>query len=138
MSEKDCDSFKVMLVEDDDGFRRTVAESLRSRFPSVALDEAGDAPEVMEKAASFLPHLIFMDIKLPGQNGLELTRQIKKLHPEIQVVVLTSYDYPEYRDAARERGAYGFLSKGSLMAHQLHEMVEQLWTKWKTACLQPA
>lgn len=137
MSEKGCDSFKVMLVEDDDGFRRTVADSLRSRFPSVTLDEAADGSEVIEKAASFLPQLIFMDIKLPGQNGLELTRTIKALHPEIQVVILTSYDFPEYRDAARARGAFGFLSKGSFMAHQLHDLVEEVWTKWKTSCLQP-
>ena len=124
-------SFKVLLVEDDDGFRRTVAESLNTRFPSVVLEEAADGSEVMGKVKSFLPQLVFMDIKLPGQNGLELTRQIKTLHPEIHVVMLTSHDFPEYREAARECGAYCFLSKGSLTTHQIHDVVKELWEKWE-------
>jgi DNA-binding NarL/FixJ family response regulator len=133
MSVKDSGSFKVMLVEDDDHFRRTVAESLKTRFPSVVLDEAADGSEVLEKVKSFLPQLVFMDITLPGQNGLELTRQIKTLYPEIRVVMLTNHDLPEYREAARECGAHCFLSKGSVMIHQVHDVVEELWTEWKTS-----
>lgn len=84
MTRNDPVSLKVLLVEDDDGFRRTVAESVNTRFPSVVLEEAADGSEVLEKVKTFLPQLVFMDIKLPGQNGLELTRQIKTLHPERQ------------------------------------------------------
>jgi len=133
MSVKDSGSFKVMLVEDDDRFRRTVAESLKTRFPSVVLEEEADGSQVLEKVKSFLPQLVFMDIKLPGQNGLELTRQIKTLYPEIRVVMLTNHDLPEYREAARECGARAFLSKGSVMTHQVHDVVEELWTEWKTS-----
>ncbi len=105
MSIKDSVPFKVLLVEDNDDFRRGLAGFLRERFPSIALYEASDGTEAMEKVESFLPQLIFMDIKLPGQNGLEITRRIKRQHPDINVVFLTSYDYPEYREAARECGA---------------------------------
>jgi CheY-like chemotaxis protein len=118
-----------MLVEDDGDFRRSVAGLLRSRFPSILIDEAGDAAEAMEKVESFLPHVIFMDIKLPGQSGLDLTRRIKTLHSEIQVVMLTSYDFPEYREAARASGACSFLSKGSSSAEDLQNLVERLWEK---------
>jgi DNA-binding NarL/FixJ family response regulator len=113
MSMKDSVPFKVLLVEDNDDFLRGLAGFLRERFPPIALYEASDGTEAMEKVESFLPQLIFMDIKLPGQNGLEITRRIKRQHPDINVVFLTSYDYPEYREAARECGAYCFLSKGS-------------------------
>ena len=133
MSGMDSVSFKVMLVEDQEGFRRGLAELLRSRFPSMVLDEAANGSEAMEKLKNFLPQLIFMDIKLPGQNGLELTRQIKTLYPEIRVVMLTNHDLPEYREAARECGAHCFLSKGSVMIHQVHDVVEELWTEWKTS-----
>ena len=136
MSVKDFVAFKVMLVEDDDGFRRSLAGILRSRFPSMVLAEAADGTEAMEKVNSFLPQLIFMDIKLPGQNGLEITRRIKALHPDINVVFLTSYDFPEYREAARECGAYCFLSKGVSTAEQIHDVVEELWTKWKPSRVQ--
>ncbi|MCU0595752.1 MAG: response regulator transcription factor [Desulfobacterota bacterium] len=136
MSVKDSGSFKVMLVEDDDRFRRTVAESLKTRFPSVVLEEAADGSEVLEKVKSSLPQLVFMDIKLPGQNGLELTRQIKTLYPEISVVMLTNHDFPEYREAASECGAYCFLVKGSVKPQQIQDAVEELWTKWKATYAQ--
>jgi CheY-like chemotaxis protein len=129
-SAKDCPSFKVMLVEDDEGFRRSLSGLLMSRFPSILLSEAGDGAEAMEKVEDFLPNLIFMDIKLPGQSGLELTRRIKTLHPNFHIVMLTSYDFPEYREAARARGAYHFLSKGSSTAEEIQELVEELCANW--------
>ena len=126
---KECRGFKVMLVEDDDGFRRSLASLLTSRFPGILLDEAANGSEAMERVESFLPHLIFMDIKLPDQNGLVITRSVKALHPEIHVIMLTSYDFPEYREAARASGAYGFLSKGSSTAEEIQDLVEGLWTR---------
>ncbi len=133
---KDCLSFKVMLVEDDEGFRRSLAGLLMRRFPSILLSEAVDGAEAMGKVESFLPQLIFMDIKLPGQSGLELTRRIKTLHPNIHIVMLTSYDFPEYRQAARARGAYRFLSKGSSTADDIQELVEGLRAKWTPSGVQ--
>jgi DNA-binding NarL/FixJ family response regulator len=118
-----------MLVEDDAGFRSSLAGLLTSRFPSIILGEASDGAEAIEKVESFSPQLIFMDIKLPGQNGLEVTRRIKALHPDINVIMLTSYDFPEYREAARACGAYGFLSKGSSTADEIQDLVKGLWAK---------
>ena len=129
---KECASFKVMLVEDDDEFRRSVAGLLTSRFPSIAIGEAVDGAEAMTKVENFLPQLIFMDIKLPGQSGLDLTKRIKKLHPHMNVVILTSYDFPEYREAARASGAHRFLSKGSSRAEEIWDLVEGLWAKCTT------
>jgi DNA-binding NarL/FixJ family response regulator len=137
MSGVECVSFKVMLVEDDAGFRRSLAGLLTSRFPSIILGEASDGAEAMEKVESFLPQLVFMDINLPGQSGLEVTRRIKALHPDINVVMLTSYDFPEYREAARASGAYGFLSKGSSTAEEIQELVERLCEEWTPSGMQP-
>jgi DNA-binding NarL/FixJ family response regulator len=88
--------------------------------------EAGDGEEALGKIDTLLPHLIFMDIKLPGENGLELTRKIRSTHTEIPIIVLTSYDLPEYRQIAYEYGANGFLVKGSLTLEELITMVESL------------
>ncbi|MGE5839964.1 MAG: response regulator transcription factor [Deltaproteobacteria bacterium] len=126
MLEEECSSFRVMLVEDDDGFRGSLAGLLKSKFPLIAIEEAKDGAEAMGKLEGFLPHLIFMDVKLPGQNGLETTRRIKSLHPEIEVTILTNYDFPEYRDAARASGAYSFLSKGSASAEEIYGLVDGL------------
>jgi len=129
VSQEEGLSLKIMLVEDDEGFRRSLAGVLASRFPSVVIWEAGDGSEALDKVASFSPQIIFMDIKLPGQNGLEIARRIKVLHPDIDVIILTSYDFPEYREAARAVGAYGFLSKGLCTADEIQNLVEGLWTK---------
>jgi len=64
-------------VEDNAPFRQTFRESLQTSFPAIAIDEVADGVEALQKVDPFLPDLIFMDIHLPGENGLELTRKIK-------------------------------------------------------------
>jgi len=105
MSGKESVSFKVMLVEDDEGFRRSLAGLLTSRFPSIVIGEAGDGAEALQKVKSFSPQLILMDIKLPGQSGLEVTRRIKALYPDIQVVMLTSFSRTEHAFRAERKGS---------------------------------
>lgn len=63
-----------------------------------------------------LPELIFMDIRLPDGSGLELTRQVKEPYPGVKIVILTSYDEPEYRDAAYRCKANHYVSKDSFMS----------------------
>jgi YesN/AraC family two-component response regulator len=86
--------------------------------------EAADGKEAMKKITSQLPGLIFMDIKLPGENGLALTAKVKEKYPNVVVVILTSYDTPEYREAAVQAKADHFFSKGSLSKKSLLAFVE--------------
>ena len=104
---------RALLVEDNETFRLSLREALISRFPSLEIAEAGDGNEAMEKVRTSPPDLIFMDIKLPGENGLVLTKRIKALFPKIVVIVLTSYDLPEYREAAFQYNANYFFTKAS-------------------------
>jgi DNA-binding NarL/FixJ family response regulator len=109
--------FKTMLVEDNAIFRESLRDSLRLQFPSMEIAEATNGQEALERIDSLSPNLIFMDIRLPGQNGLELTEKVKGLHPDIIIIILTNYDLPEYREAAARYKADHFLSKDS-MTHQ--------------------
>ncbi len=88
--------------------------------------EAADAAEAMKKIAARLPDLIFMDIKLPGENGLDLTARIKAKYPDVIVIVLTSYDTPEYREAAVKAKASHFLTKGSSSKESILTLVESV------------
>jgi CheY-like chemotaxis protein len=88
------------------------------------IKEAGDGEEALEKIDTLFPNLIFMDINLPGENGLELTRKIKATHPETPITIVTSYDLPEYRQVAYEHGVNSFLVKGSFTLGELITMVE--------------
>jgi len=117
---------KTLIVEDSAIYRKLLKETLRSRFPSMEIIEAENGEEAMQQVAAHLPDLIFMDIKLPGENGLELTGKIKAKYPGVTVIILTSYDSPEYREAAAQAKADHFLSKGSSSKEAILALVESI------------
>jgi DNA-binding NarL/FixJ family response regulator len=117
---------KTLIVDDNASFRQLLRGILDARFPSMEIEEAGDGKEAMAKLKSFHPGLVFMDIKLPGENGLELTKKIKADSPVVIVIILTSYDLPEYREAAVQFGANHFLTKGSATGDEIAELVRSL------------
>ena len=121
--------FRTMLVEDNGIFRESLRDSLRLKFPSIEIIEAGNGEEALEKIGSLPRNLIFMDIRLPGQSGLELTEKIKKRHPDIMIIILTDYDIPEYREAAARFKADHFLSKDSMTIEKIVPLVKSALSK---------
>jgi DNA-binding NarL/FixJ family response regulator len=119
-------TFKTLIVEDNASFRNTLLDILSAQFPSITIEEAADGREALEKVDSFHPHLIFMDIRLPGENGLVLTQKIKTKYPEVVIIILTSYDLPEYREAAYRYGANYFIVKGSSTNQEILALVESI------------
>jgi len=118
--------FKTMLVEDNVIFRESLRDSLQLKFPSMEIAEADNSVEALAKIASFSPNLIFMDIRLPGQNGLALTEMIKTIYPGIIIIILTSYDIPEYREAAARFKADYFFSKDSMTSEEVITLVKSI------------
>jgi len=104
---------KTLLVDDSTSFRQSLRDLLRLQFPSMVIEEASDGNEALQKVEALHPDLIFMDIGLPGESGLQVTQKIKKDHPRITIIILTSYDCAEYREAAFKCGANRFIVKGS-------------------------
>lgn len=121
--------FRTMVVEDSSSFREIIKYNLRDQFPSMDIIEAVDGVEAIQKIGSTPPNLIFMDIGLPGENGLELTRKIKADHPEVVVIILTSHDTPEYREAAIRYKADYFFSKEALLNDGVFTLVKSILIK---------
>ncbi len=117
---------KILIVEDNDTFRHSLKSLLHSRFSAMDFEEARDGTEALRKTTDFLPNLILMDIKLRGESGLKLTKQIKDKFPEIIIILLSNYDLPEYRIAAYESGADYFLGKGSSTAEEILRLVDSI------------
>jgi YesN/AraC family two-component response regulator len=117
---------KILIVDDNATFRQSLRGILSNSFPSITLEEAADGKEALKKIEYFLPDLIFMDIKLPGENGLHLTKKIKNTNPDITVFVITSYNMPEYQDAAQRCGANYFLSKTLSNREEIIELVKTI------------
>lgn len=88
------------------------------------IDEAATGEEAQQKIEQLPPNLILMDVKLPDESGFKLTRKIKTDYPEIPIIILTSYNIPEYRDAAHESGADYFLVKNLSTRKEIIEAVE--------------
>jgi DNA-binding NarL/FixJ family response regulator len=123
----------ILLVDDDYTFRETLKGILHSRFPSMDIAEAAEGSEALKSIERTVPTLIFMDIQLPGENGLFLTRRIKKSYPSLPIIILTNHDLPEYREAASDYGADAFLSKQETSLTELIEVVEALLADQHTA-----
>ncbi len=117
--------FQVLIVEDSILFRQLLKETLENRFPSIRISEARDGEEALKIIEVFRPDLIFMDIGLPGVNGLEVTKRIKAQYPSILVIILTGYDLPEYRTASLQHADY-FFSKDSSTTENIFTLVQFL------------
>ena len=112
--EKGRNILQALIVDENRFFRETFKTRLLEHFPSMSVQEAINGKEAKEKINRTSPHLIFMDICLPGLNGLQLTQRIKKDFPKIRIAMLTAYDLSEYRQAASQDGADRFFVKDSL------------------------
>ncbi len=116
----------LLLVEDNPGYRAGLESLFAESRPDLEVIGAGSAREALDWLRVRQPGLVLMDVRLPDVNGLELTGHIKALYGgSPPVVILTSYDIPEYRQAAQERGADGYLCKQLVSPSELLALVER-------------
>ncbi len=113
-SPKGMNKLRLLIVEDNNLFRQTLRESLQVSFPEIAIEEASNGVEALKRVNVFAPDLILMDIRLPGESGLALTKKIKAIYPDIIIFVLTNYNSQECREAASRYGADRYIPKDSL------------------------
>ena len=130
---------KVMIVEDHIFFREIFRDWLLTQYPSTEVIEAGSGEEALKRLGSYAFDLVFMDIHLPGENGLNVTRKIKAGWQDVPVAIISSYDMPEYREAAIRYGANSFIAKDSLKWDEILKLIrcfqEAKQNGRKPACL---
>ena len=137
--------FKILIVDPNDPFRRSLKKVLVKRFHCVDIREASNGRQSLALVQEFNPDLIFCEIHLPSENGLDLARQIKIDHPQIIFVILTSYNLPEYRAAALDSGIEHLVPKDDWTAEDMMGLVQtilsdrrvndQILNDWQTAGL---
>lgn len=116
---------RILLADDHKLFRQGVESLLNSRQNFEVVGSASDGCEAIELARETMPHVILMDVEMPGCDGLEATRQIKREFPHIKIIILTVVDDDETVFEAIKSGAQGYLLK-DLEAYQLYDMLEGL------------
>jgi DNA-binding NarL/FixJ family response regulator len=115
---------RALIVDDNASFRQSFREHLYKHAPDMDVMEAGSASDALAKFAETSPDLVFIDIDLAGESGLELTRKIREHHALTPIAIFTSHDLPEYRDAAQESGANYFFSKAASSMEEVLALVE--------------
>jgi two-component system response regulator YesN len=116
---------RILIIEDDPHFRKTLSGLLTDRIPGVSILECEAGEEALEQLGRFSPNLVLTDLKLPGQDGFQITRRIRKLSPGLPVIVLTCFHEPEYEEAAYSAGATRFASKHETTAGEILTLVER-------------
>jgi DNA-binding NarL/FixJ family response regulator len=118
--------FKILIVDPNGPFRRSLKKILINRFPFVDIREASDTGDASAMVPDFRPNLLFLELHLPSESGLDLARRIKSAHPDIIVVILTSYDIPEYQEAAAESGIEHLVPKDDWTGEDMIDLVQTI------------
>lgn len=106
-----ADKINVVIVDDHPVFRQGLRNILTVLGDLCIIGEATDGPEAIELVQKLLPDVVLMDINLPTLNGLQATRKLKTLCPEVNVVMLTAYDDVEQVYHAVRAGASAYCAK---------------------------
>jgi DNA-binding NarL/FixJ family response regulator len=104
-------SIRVLLADDQALVRGGFRMILGVREDLEVVGEAGDGADAIALAAELQPDVVLMDVRMPGVDGLEATRQIVASGSPARIIVLTTYDADEYVFAALRAGASGFMLK---------------------------
>ncbi|MGH7674805.1 MAG: response regulator [Gemmatimonadales bacterium] len=100
-----------MLVDDSPAFVASARRALALETGADVIGWAFSAEEAVALTTAERPNLALVDLRMPGTDGLEVTRRLKVLDPALKVVIVTLYDDWEHRHAAVEAGADGFVRK---------------------------
>jgi len=100
---------KVLLIDDEVAFVNTLAQRLIIR--DIKVNTAYDGEQALSKLLTEKTDVIILDLNMPGMHGMEVLREIKKAHPDIQVIVLTGHGTDKDEDEVKRFGGFGFLKK---------------------------
>ncbi len=119
------DRIAVLLADDHKILREGLAGLLREEPDIDVVGQASDGREAVELAERLRPHLIVMDVTMPGLTGIEATRQITARVPDARIIALSMHDQSDMAAAMREAGAAAYLTKGG-PAETLIECIRSL------------
>ena len=116
-------NIQLLVVDDHQVVREGLRHMLGLEEDIELIGQGANSEEALIQAELLSPDVILMDIKMPGVDGIELTRQIKQKHPDCNVIMLTLYD--EYFTQAMEAGARGYLLK-DIRRQELTEAIRKV------------
>jgi DNA-binding NtrC family response regulator len=116
------ETIRVLVVDDEERFRTTLAKLLKLKGLNVAA--AGDAAEALALMQQASPpyDVVLLDVRMPGMDGIDALREMKKIDPEVEVIILTGHASVDAAAEIMKRGGFDFLLK-PCPADELHAKV---------------
>jgi DNA-binding NarL/FixJ family response regulator len=105
------EKIKVLVVDDQKELAQEIGNVLSSDPELAFIGTAADGFDALEKIAQNIPDVVLLDIRMPNMNGVVATQRIKTEHPDVKVVILTTFDDSDYILNAINNGASGYLLK---------------------------
>ena len=115
---------RILVADDHEEVRNTIVHLLKPQFEVLAA--VGDGPEFLEAFDRLKPDLCVLDISMPKMSGIEVACRIKESHSHAKIVFLTLHDDSDFRAAALETGAEGYVTKermGGDLIVAVHEVL---------------
>ena len=103
---------KVLIADDQALIRESLQIVLSAHQDIEVVGTVGDGLEVLDFLKTNHPHVILMDIRMPGMDGVLSTKQIKDQYPDIKIIILTTFDDDDFIFSALKHGASGYMLKG--------------------------
>jgi DNA-binding NarL/FixJ family response regulator len=113
---------KILVVDDHDLVRMGITRMLADVAGIKVVGEASTGEDAIRLARELIPQVVLMDVKMPGIGGLEATRKLLRVNPEIRVLAVTVCDEEPFPSRLLKAGAAGYLTKGAA----LEEMIKAI------------
>ncbi|MFI5823734.1 response regulator [Streptomyces rishiriensis] len=112
-------TIRILIAEDETLLRMAFSTVLEAQPDMAPVGEAANGTEAIRLARELRPDVVLMDVRMPGTDGIEATRQVIRISPQSRVLILTTFDLDEYAFAGLNAGASGFLLKNARPAELL-------------------
>ncbi len=120
--------FKVLLVDDEKDFLETLCKRLAKRKLDVI--SANSGREAISKIEETPVDVVVLDVRMPGMNGIETLKEIKKIKPSIEVIMLTAHADVQVAIEGMELGAFDYLMKPMEIDDLLYKLQDAYKKKW--------
>jgi CheY-like chemotaxis protein len=117
---------EILIVDDEPEVADVLSRSLNRQGHRTSVVHSGQ--EAIDRLQHTTPDAMFLDVSMPGMNGLDVMAEVKRLKPTLAIVVITGHATSDQIDRVREMGAVDIIQKPSALTHY-HRAIERLHTK---------